>query len=162
MTVVISGDTGIDLIQDGAVSSAAKLASGVITAPKLDGAQTGAPPVFGCRAWVSFDGSRNSGGGTDAAFTNRFIRSSGNVTSVLKVASGHYRVTMTTAMPDAEYGVFGGTNANYAVRAAGGVSINSNPSWAEVPTTTTVFDVVFSDDASGMINPKYGSLFVFR
>jgi len=44
MTATISGDTGIDLIQDGAVATAAKLANNVVTDPKLAN-----PPVRGAR-----------------------------------------------------------------------------------------------------------------
>jgi hypothetical protein len=34
-----------------------KLADAGITAAKLSGAQTGAAPIYGCRAWVNFDGT---------------------------------------------------------------------------------------------------------
>ncbi len=44
-------------IADGSVSTAAKLASGVVTAAKLSGAQTGDAPIYACRAWVNFDGT---------------------------------------------------------------------------------------------------------
>lgn len=33
------------------------IAGAAVTAAKLDGAQTGSAPIYGCRAWVSFDGS---------------------------------------------------------------------------------------------------------
>jgi hypothetical protein len=65
--------------------------------------------MYGCRAWVNFDATRNSSGGTDSANTARFIRASANVTSVVKTASGRYQVTFTTALPDTGYGVSGFT-----------------------------------------------------
>lgn len=64
----------------------------------------GSLPAFQCRAWVNFDGTRNAAGGSDSANTNRFIRASGNVTSVLRNGTGNYTVTFTVPMPDVNYG----------------------------------------------------------
>jgi hypothetical protein len=72
------------------------------TATKLAGT-TGAAPSYTCRAWVNFDGTRDSSGAVSTANTNRFIRSSGNVTSVLRNGTGDYTVTFTTPMTDANY-----------------------------------------------------------
>jgi len=49
--------------------------------------------AYGCRAWVNFDG------------TNLAIRASGNIASITRVGTGIYTVTLTTAMPDANYSV---------------------------------------------------------
>ena len=84
--------------------SAGGLPDAIITAPELSGAQTGSAPIYGCRAWVNFDGTRNeadTGASTNGA--NVKIRASGNVTSVLKNGTGDYTVTFTTAMTDANY-----------------------------------------------------------
>ena len=70
--------------------------SGTISASMLDGGQTGSAPIFGLRAWVSFDGT-----GTPS------ILASGNVSSVTDVAVGSFNVTFTTAMPDSNYVVTG-------------------------------------------------------
>jgi hypothetical protein len=35
----------------------ASIAAAQVTAAKLDGAQTGSAPIYGCRAWVNFDGT---------------------------------------------------------------------------------------------------------
>jgi hypothetical protein len=51
--------------------------------------------AYGCRAWVNFDGT-----GTPA------IREDGNVSSITDNGTGDYTVNFTTAMPDANYGVF--------------------------------------------------------
>lgn len=48
--------------------------------------------AYGCRAWVNFNGQ-----GTVA------IRASGNVTSIADNGTGEYTVTITNAMPDANY-----------------------------------------------------------
>jgi hypothetical protein len=54
--------------------------------------------AYFCRAWVNFNGT-----GTVA------IRSSGNVSSITDSGTGNYTVNFTTAMPDANYAVFGNT-----------------------------------------------------
>lgn len=79
-------------IADGAVSTAAKLASGVVTAAKLDGAQSGAAPIYAARAWVNFNGT-----GTVA------IRASGNVSSITDNGVGDYTVNFTNALSDTNY-----------------------------------------------------------
>ena len=48
--------------------------------------------AYGCRAWINFNGT-----GTPA------IRGSGNVTSIADNNTGEYTVTITNAMPDANY-----------------------------------------------------------
>jgi hypothetical protein len=66
------------------------------------------PPIYACRAWVNFDGTRNvadTGASTNGA--NVKIRASGNVASVLKNAAGDYTITFTTAMPDSNYTLTG-------------------------------------------------------
>jgi hypothetical protein len=55
-----------------------------------------AATAYGCRAWVNFDGTTNTGG-----FCT--IRGSGNVTSVSDGGVGIYTVNITNAMPDVNY-----------------------------------------------------------
>lgn len=57
---------------------------------------TGGAPIYACRAWVNFNGTGTIG-------TDQTIRSSGNVSSVSKNATGEYTVNFTTAMVDANY-----------------------------------------------------------
>jgi hypothetical protein len=99
MPTTITGSTGVSKVQDG-----------VITVEDLNGGGSGSAPVFGCRAWVNFDGTKDSTGATSTANTNRLIRGSGNVTSVLRNGAGNYTITFTTAMPDANYGFNFGFN----------------------------------------------------
>jgi hypothetical protein len=73
-----------------------------ITAAKLSGAQTGAAPIFGIRAWVGFVGNNADG-------TNSIIEGSGNVSSVLKISTGEFRINFSTAMPNNDYIAFGMT-----------------------------------------------------
>ena len=72
---------------------------------------------YSCRAWVNFDGTKDTTGAVSTANTNRLIRGSGNVTSVLRNAAGDYTITFTTAMTDANYSVnaiamLNGTNSS--------------------------------------------------
>jgi hypothetical protein len=81
----------------------ARIADGAITASKLDGAQTGSAPIYGCRAWVNFDGTRDTTGSVSLTNTNRLIRGSGNVSSVSRSGVGIYTINFTTAMGGANY-----------------------------------------------------------
>ena len=61
-------------------------------------------PLFGCRAFVNFDGTSYQNvtvnGATEA---HCVIRSSGNVSKVVRNATATYTITFTIAMPDANY-----------------------------------------------------------
>jgi hypothetical protein len=96
--VAVTGDVTISNAGVTAIGSAK------VSAPMLTGAQTGSAPIYGCRAWVNFNGTRNAtdtGASTNGA--NVLIRASGNVSSVLKNDTGDYTITFTTAMTDANY-----------------------------------------------------------
>jgi hypothetical protein len=90
--------------------------SGTITAPMLDGGQTGSAPAFAVRAWVYFNGS-----GTVA------INGSGNVSSITDNGTGNYTVNFNTDLPS-NYGVasFSGRNAYSSV--AGNANVRSTSS----------------------------------
>ena len=78
------------------------LAGNATTATKLSTA-TGTAPSYAARAWVSFDGTKDTSGAASSANTDRFINGSGNVTNVLRQAAGQYYVYFSTPMPDAGY-----------------------------------------------------------
>jgi hypothetical protein len=108
MPITINGAGSIVGISAGGLPDASvitvDIADANVTAAKLSGAQTGTAPIYGCRAWVNFDGTRNeadTGASTNGA--NVKIRASGTVSSVLKNANGNYTITFTTALPDANY-----------------------------------------------------------
>jgi hypothetical protein len=102
----VNGSTAATLTTSGITGN---LTGNADTATKFS-TTTGSAPAYACRAWVNFDGTRDSSGAVSSANTNRFIRSSGNVTSVLRNAAGDYTVTFTTAMTDANYVVSGSCN----------------------------------------------------
>ena len=59
-------------------------------------------PLFGCRAFVNFDGTSY----TDVSGVNHCtIRASGNVSKVVRTGQGAYTITFTIAMPDANYAI---------------------------------------------------------
>jgi len=106
----------------GAVS-AGGLAAAAVTAPKLDGVgkdmsgavlAVGTAPVFGIRAWVLFDGTRNATD-TGASVNGGTVKilGAGNVASVTRtVGVGRFQVTFTTAMAHANYAATGNYNEN--------------------------------------------------
>ena len=70
-------------------------------------------PLFGCRAFVNFDGTSTSNvtvnGATEAHCA---IRSSGNVSKVVKSSTGIYVIHFITAMPDSNYACVATSDAN--------------------------------------------------
>jgi hypothetical protein len=125
----------------------------IITSPDLTGASgsnssvqlfaPGNAPLYGCRAWVNFDGSGTIG-------TNQTIRSSGNVTSVFKTASGSYTITFTTAMPDANYAMSGSCTGTY-----GGSSVTVQ----SVSSGTLQIGTSYS---GGTFEPNVVNVIIFR
>ncbi len=86
---------------------------------------SGDAPIYGCRAWVNFDGSKDSTGAASTANTARLIRASGNVSSVTRTGTGNYTVNFASAMPDTNYilvGTVGGTINNRLVWTADDVT----------------------------------------
>lgn len=98
MSTVIDGSAGITTNAGGSVNPSTN----------VDGIN------YSCRAWVNFDGTRDTTGAVSTANTNRLIRASGNVTSVLRNAAGDYTITFTTAMTDVNYSVSAITGATAA------------------------------------------------
>ena len=110
-------------VNDSSVTTA-KINNAAVTAAKLDGAQTGSAPIYGCRAWVNFDGTKDTTGAASTANTNRLIRGSGNVSSVLRNGAGDYTINFATAMPDANYAATTGwTNTGPSTSFDGSASI---------------------------------------
>lgn len=104
----------------GTAGSAASAGSASV-ADGLSGA-SGSAPQYPCRAWVVFDGTGANG-------TNMTILEGKNVAAVYKVATGDYRITFTTALPSAHYGV-----SVIALRPSGNVPYASLR--GEYPTST--------------------------
>ena len=155
VTAIGSSKVVTAMITDANVTTA-KIADANVTAAKLSGAQSGTAPIYGCRAWVNFDGTADSGGTPTTNNTNRFIYASGNVASVLKTGTGRYTITFTTAMPDAAYAWFGSAQDMAAVN----VWVVGNPA-SIAPTSTTLAIKVAQSDLTDR-DVKYVSVAIFR
>jgi hypothetical protein len=134
---------GGSVIADGSVTTA-KIADANITAPKLNGAQSGSAPVFGVRAWVNFNGT-----GTVA------IRASGNVSSITDNGTGDYTVNFTTPLPDANYAVSGSCGGGSSI---GSIATND----AGTPRTTSLFRFFTITTAGSVTNPTNVDIMVIR
>lgn len=151
MPAKIDGTTGIDLIQDGAVSTAAKLGAQVVTPPKLSGGQSGNPPIFGARAWCVFNGTLT---GTNAPLAG------GNVTSVTRNAPGSYTINFSTPMPDTAYATSAVANSNVGTRNTYVCSNTGAGAAFVAPTVNSC--TVFVTDSVGAVDAASVSVVIFR
>jgi hypothetical protein len=118
------------------------------------------PPIYACRAWVNFDGTKDTTGAVSTANTNRLIRASGNVASVLRNGAGDYTITFTTAMPDANYcATLGWTNTGPTTSYDGSASVYS----AATVTASSVRVWAAQGVTSGMgEEAEYFAVAIFR
>lgn len=132
------------------------------TATKFAGT-TGTAPVFGVRAWVNFDGTKDTTGATSTANTNRLILGSGNVSTVLRNLAGDYTVSFTTAMQDINYccvascshsGVYGAIAVDVMSNIAGSNGVTA-------PTTSSVRLVVQQPNV-GNFDVPYVNVLIIR
>jgi hypothetical protein len=123
MPATINGTSGFGGNLTGNVTGNADTSTASTTATKLS-TTAGDAPTYACRAWVNFDGTKDTTGANSTANTNRLIRAGGNVSSVLRTGAGQYTVTFAIAMPD----------ANYAATAD---APNSNGRFASITSTAT-------------------------
>jgi hypothetical protein len=132
-------------IDDDAVTTA-KIDDGAITAAKLDGAQAGSAPIYGCRAWVNFDGTTVTNVGGEDRCT---IRGSGNIAKVVRNGTGDFTIYYTTALPD----------ANYAVTVTSGTTAGANLQRTALDstnrTTGQVRILCSSSSTDAAVNPEH-------
>ena len=110
-------------------------------------------PLFGCRAFVNFNGTSTTNvtvnGATEAHCA---IRASGNVSKVVRTGQGDYTVFFTTAMPDTNYVVTsmgrhynGITEEGFAVCVQGPTPFDTSSIRISThKTSTSLFDSVFA------------------
>ena len=139
-------------LADSAVITA-KINNAAITAAKLNGAQTGTAPIYGCRAWVRFDGQKNTSGAASATNTNRLIIASGNVASVLRTAEGIFTVTFTTPMPTEDYAAV--VSTRHAISVTYGANAETNI------VSSSAVQIVTGNSVSGAFDPVSVNLAVF-
>jgi hypothetical protein len=101
--------------------------------------QSGTAPIFAARAWARFDGTKDTTNATSTSNTNRLIKASGNVTSILRNSIGNYTITFRIALP----------NANYAAIATGFLSAGNAAivTTDNYTTTTLTLNCVDSSNA---------------
>ncbi len=170
MATQISGATGASRVQDGIITTAKidnnaviatkiadgviineKIANNAIRAQNLDSVGQGAgnPPVYGCRAWVNFQGRTTNGICT--------LVGSGNVASISRTATGRYTLTFTTAMPDANYAVIG--NGHWNITTAD----RQHTITVVYPVLSTGFSFTISDGTGNTYqDPTNNSIAIFR
>jgi hypothetical protein len=92
------------------------------------------------------------------------LKASGNVTSVLKNATGDYTITFTTALPDANYAVSAmTTGVNTGTNTTRHVVVKGDPtSGASDKTTTTLTILCGSSAASSLDDMADVSVMVIR
>jgi len=163
MPIAINGTGTITGISAGGLPddciTTAEIAASAVTPAKLSGAQTGSAPIYGVRAWVNFDGTRNeadSGASTDGA--NVKIRGSGNVTSVLKNGAGDYTISFTTAMANINYAVFGSCENTTAFNV---LKTFQNAAGTIVAPTTSAVRIVTGNSTTNQ-DPTYVSVGIIQ
>ena len=104
--------------------------------------------AYGCRAWVNFDGTTNTGG-------NCTIRASGNVSTVADNGTGDYTINFSTTLPD----------ANYAFNATVGRNTTANSFFAGQGTTaptTTALRIQVRNDSGTLSDAPFACVSIFR
>lgn len=104
---------------------------------------TGTAPYYGCRAFGSFNGK-------DA--TPITPTDSGNVSSIVRDATGEYTITLTEALP---------ANCSVVASAGHNVSIRYGNSVDVFVTSTTTIRMIVAQVTDGPYNPQNASFAVF-
>jgi hypothetical protein len=159
MTVPSDGSVTTAKLGDSSVTSA-KLGDGSVTSAKLGSNAvdtqvlslfnaSGSAPVFGCRAWVNFNGLNTPA-----------IRSSGNVSSITDNGTGHYTVNFTTALPDTNYCMVSGAShdnntdgATFSVRSFDGTITTSS---------IEIFSAYANANNNGLLDMRTIGVAIFR
>jgi len=111
-------------------------------------------PLFGCRAWVNFDGTSTTSISSEDCCA---IRASGNVSKVVRNNTGRYTITFATAMPDANYAI------QITVAGTGSYSDWSRTQYyVQSSVSTTSFQLHNVDETDSYYNSSSISVSVFR
>jgi hypothetical protein len=114
------------------------------------------PPIFACRAWVNFDGT--AGSTVDGEFRCT-IRASGNVSKVVRTATGTFVVHFSTAMPDNDYCVFAMPNEAVLGNRSSGINIRATDDSAMGTANFTIDTGSSSTGGAGNITVNCVSVF---
>jgi hypothetical protein len=109
------------------------------------------------KAWVVFDGTKNSSGVNNLTNTDRYIKSQYNISNVTRFGAGKYTLTFTKNFSNTNYLVTGLNSANL-----GGVNMGIYASsFSGQPTlmTTNQVQIVFGEGTTGC-DVGYGSVLI--
>ena len=117
-------------------------------------------PIFACRAFVVFDGTNVDGS------NNCQLYSSGNISKVVRVATGNYKVHMATEMPDTLFCVIltgsgHGSNNGYAQHDGSGY-MGVGDAFAQTTTTFNIRTTNNAGSSTAATNHFQVSCAVFR
>jgi hypothetical protein len=127
------------------INSASSVTTTLSTVPYArlnDGGQTGSAPLFGVRAWATWQGSGTNG--------TVYSSGPGNISDITRTATSIYLVTFTLPMQDDDYAVIV-NSSGFTSRLDG----NFTPS-------TTQFRVEFLTQTGAPTNPDFCSVVVIR
>ncbi len=122
-------------LADAAITTV-KLADAGITAAKLSGAQTGSAPIYGCRAWVNFDGT----------FTN-------------VTGNSYSRTTTTVTVTKSAHGLTTGNKLVISAATDTGLNTTANTASAEITVTDAnnfTFQTVSTGASTGTLTYARG------
>jgi hypothetical protein len=106
MPATINGTSGFGGNLTGNVTGNADTSTASTTATKLS-TTAGDAPTYACRAWVNFNGE--AGATVDGEFRCT-IRAQGNVSKVVRIATGNYQIYFAAAMQDSNYCIISSGN----------------------------------------------------
>lgn len=129
--------------------------SSILTLQTLFNTLSGITVPGTAKAWLKFDGTRDTTGAVTAFLTDRFIYSSYNVGSVFKKKIGDYRIYFQTPFPSRDYIV---TGTSSETQASGG-----EYTWLQPYTyTTTYVDVrVHGNSVTDTVDPQHVSIVIY-
>ena len=115
-------------------------------------------PLFAIRAWVNFNGDSVTSISSEDCCA---IRASGNISKVVRTATGTYTVHFATAMPDENYVVSGLGGGLFVGSGASNGYLNLGASAAAYSTTSFLVSTQRTDNDAA-VNASKVSLIVVR
>ena len=121
-------------------------------------------PLFGCRAWVNFDGTSTTSISSEDCCA---IRASGNVSKVVRNGTGDYTITFTTAMPDANYCISGNCQRNRSIGSGTYTGITTMPlgssNYGDAFSTSSIrIQTIFNSGNLLNVDPLAVNVVIFR
>lgn len=154
-----AGAVTADKIADSSITTQT-ISNSAITAEKMSGGQIGDAPVYGCRAWVNFNGTLSAGGVNSSQLNQPVhIRASGNVSRVQKLNQvGDYIVFFNTPMQDTNYTV----NVEYGMSSGSGGFAAINYYSTTTPLSTNACRIYTWGNTSQWVDTEIICVTIFR